>query len=138
MFTATLSLPASLGALGRLYPWLEQAARDARVPPAITSRMHVAAEEAATNAVRHGVPPGSDAVITLTLIREEALVRLVLEDPGMAFDPLDAGLPEHEHSLAAVTPGGWGLNLIRKFCPRPGYQRLDGVNRLTLAYPIAE
>ncbi len=137
LFSATLHLKASLGALGQLYPWLEQAGQEAGVPPGVLSRMHVAAEEAATNAVRHGGMAEADASLALTLTREGGLVSLLIEDAGVAFDPLSATLPDRERSLAAVTPGGWGLNLIRKFCPEPSYRRAGGLNQLTLAYPVS-
>ena len=133
---AVLRLPATAEALRELYPWLEDTGLAAGIPPAVLSRMHVAAEEAVSNAVRHGIPPGAAAEIILTLRVADAAAELILEDPGIPFDPAAAPLPERSRDLAEITPGGWGLGLLRRFCPQISYSRVGDANRLTLRYPI--
>jgi anti-sigma regulatory factor (Ser/Thr protein kinase) len=65
-------------------------------------------------------------------------ILLEVEDAGAAFDPASAPLPRRADSLANAVPGGWGIGLIRRFCPSLTYERRDGVNRLTMPFARAE
>jgi len=124
-------MPATADALLGLYAWLEEAGLAAGVPPQILSRMHVAAEEAVSNAVRHG----GGAEVTITLAMSSSAAELIIEDTGAPFDPTTAPLPEHSRDLAELTPGGWGIGLLRRFCPDVRYRRSEDTNQLTLRYP---
>jgi anti-sigma regulatory factor (Ser/Thr protein kinase) len=132
--TTELRLPARLGDLGQVYPWLDSVAGD--VDPDLLSRMHVVLEEAAVNAAMHGFPAGADGWIVLRIRRGGDVLELTIEDDGAAFDPTIAALPPTPLTLADAAIGGWGLRLLRKFCPDAVYQRLDGWNRLTLRFSV--
>ncbi|HKT52975.1 MAG TPA: ATP-binding protein [Caulobacteraceae bacterium] len=133
---AVLELSSTLEDLGRLYPWLDEAATAADVPAALRPRMHVALEEAAANIAMHAYPAGETGPITVRLQMRPDAALLVVEDNGAAFDPTTADLGERPKSLAEATPGGWGLDLIRHFCPAATYERRGESNRLTMSFPI--
>jgi len=129
---AILRVPATAEALRGFYAWLEDAATSTGVPRQILSRMHVAAEEAVSNAVRHSGGPE----ITIILNMTQSAAALIIEDNGAAFDPTTAPLPEPGRDLAEIVPGGWGIGLMRRFCPDVRYDRIGNINQLTLNYPI--
>ena len=131
-YKAVLRMPATAEALRNFYSWLEEAAQAGAVPPAILSRMHVAAEEAVSNVVHHGAPPE----ITITLHVNSEAAELTVEDTGAPFDPTTAPTPERGHNLAEITAGGWGIGLLRRFCPDVRYVRNGDANRLMLRYPL--
>lgn len=134
---AVLRLSSAMEDLGRLYPWLDEAAAEADVPAALRPGMHVALEEAVANVAMHGFPDGEVGRITVRLRIEPKAAVLVVEDNGAAFDPTTAELGERPKTLAEAEPGGWGLDLIRHFCPAAAYERRGGENRLTMTFPIA-
>ncbi len=134
---AALLLTPVVEDLGRLYPWLDEAAAEAGVPARLLPRMHVALEEAVANVAFHGFGPDATGQIAVRLSMDEAAVRLVIEDNGAAFDPTTAALSARPTSLAEATPGGWGLGLIRRFCPDAAYERRGQINQLTLSFPLA-
>ena len=95
-------------------------------------RLELVLEEALMNRVWHAFPEGGVHDIDLSLaLRAEAL-ELVVEDSGIAFDPLQAPPPAPATSLAEARPGGLGLMLTRKAALSCAYERRDGRNRLTV------
>jgi serine/threonine-protein kinase RsbW len=131
---AVLRLAPSLDDLARLYPWLDEAGAD--VPAALLPRLHVVLEEAASNVAMHAFPAGGTGKILVRLRTGPDAVELVVEDDGAAFDPTLAP-PRQRPADPLETPvGGWGLGLIRRYCPDIGYARRDGRNILTLRFPL--
>lgn len=64
--------------------------------------IHLCVSELATNAVRHGAPPGRE--FALTLVAENALIRVEVRDSG-------DGLPRIEHA-GPEDCSGRGLQLV--------------------------
>lgn len=130
-----LRIVGAVEALDRIYPWLDETA-GGEIPETLLSRMHVVLEEAVANVALHGFAPDAPGHITLRLRVEKGQVRLIIEDDGAPFDPTTAEIRPMATSLAEVIPGGWGLGLIRKFCPAATYERRNGLNYLTLPFPM--
>ena len=101
----------------------------ARLEPAAAARLAVVVDELVGNLLRHG-RPGCDVHLDMVLTRGqgEREVLLVLEDDCVPFDPREVAFngPDEEDG------GGVGLALVRAFAEIAGYERRDGVNRLTL------
>jgi anti-sigma regulatory factor (Ser/Thr protein kinase) len=57
--TAVLRIGVALEDLGRLYPWLDDAAAARQVPRPTVQKMHVALEEAVLNVAMHAYGPGA-------------------------------------------------------------------------------
>ncbi len=133
---AELRLTSAVEDLGRLYPWLDEAAAEVKVPAALLPGMHVALEEAVVNAALHGFAPDAAGEITVRLRVEAGAAVLSVADNGAAFDPTTAPVRARADSLNDETPGGWGLGLIRHFCPAAAYERCADLNHLTLRFPI--
>jgi anti-sigma regulatory factor (Ser/Thr protein kinase) len=131
-----LLLTADRAELGRVFPWLDEQAAGGQIPPRLLHRMHVVLEEAVANAALHGFPSGQPGRIAVRLAIEPDAAVLLVEDTGMPFNPSAAPERQHAATLADLEPGGWGLTLIHKFCPGVAYQRQNGVNVLTLRFPL--
>jgi serine/threonine-protein kinase RsbW len=94
------------------------------------SRLCIVIEELVTNLYEHGGVTGGDRV-ELALAREPDGVRIVLGDPGTAFDPRNAtrrAIPDRG--------GGAGVNLVGAWTQILDYQRISGVNTLSLLLPL--
>ena len=96
-------------------------------------------DELVTNVIRYAWTdtnrPDSHT-IHIAVDRTSSELEIVVQDDGRPFDPTAAALPPLPHSLEEATPGGRGLLLVRSIAPRLAYERRDGVNRVTMAFPI--
>jgi serine/threonine-protein kinase RsbW len=96
-------------------------------------------DELVTNVVRYAWTPAADPgahTLTVAVDRTPSEVEISVEDDGLQFDPTAAVLPPIARTLEEAIPGGRGLLLVRSIAPRFSYERRDGVNRMTLAFPI--
>jgi signal transduction histidine kinase len=73
-----------------------------RLPPYVEIALYRIAQEAIVNAAKHGNPRR----IAVSLAKEAAGVRLVVEDDGKGFDPAAAQRMEKDH--------GWGITIMRE------------------------
>jgi serine/threonine-protein kinase RsbW len=131
-------MPSELSAAGGLYAWLDEALARGEAPANVLARMHVALEEAVVNAVLHGFPAGVVGEITVRVSLAGDAARLTVEDNGKPFDPTVAASRPHARSLADAAPGGWGLDLIRRFCPTAAYERKNETNQLTMCFAVTD
>jgi serine/threonine-protein kinase RsbW len=95
-------------------------------------------DELVTNVVRHAwkeSDPGPRS-LTLRVERSDSEVAITVEDAAAAFDPTAAPIAPIARSLDEALPGGRGLMLVRGIAPRVSYQRANGVNRTTIAFPV--
>jgi serine/threonine-protein kinase RsbW len=96
-------------------------------------------DELVTNVVRYAWTPAADPgshTITVAVDRTPFELEIVIQDDGRPFDLTAAVLPPIARTLEEATPGGRGLLLVRSIAPRLSYERREGVNRVTLAFPI--
>jgi serine/threonine-protein kinase RsbW len=96
-------------------------------------------DELVTNVIRYAWADANNSdphSVVIAVDRTASELEIAVEDDGRAFDPTTAALPSFPHSLDEATPGGRGLLLVRSIAPRLSYERRDGVNRVTLAFPI--
>jgi len=93
-------------------------------------------DELVTNVVRYAWPEGEAHALTVFVHRSPSEVEITVEDDGRPFDPNDAPVPAAPRSLEEAVPGGRGLMLVRAIAPRLRYERRDGRNRVTVAFPL--
>jgi len=131
-----LRMTSVMADLGRLYPWLDDAAKHFNLPPKMLEGMHVALEEVVMNVAMHGYAHGTPGEIIVHLGTESGAAVLRVEDYGPPFDPTSVQVPAKPVSLEDADAGGLGLNLLRHFCEDISYVREADSNRLTLRFPL--
>lgn len=124
----TRALPATLEALMALDDWVVAwcVAHDVPARPAASVRLVL--HELAANVVLHG---GGASVLRATLAPG---VMLVLEDDGVAFDPVAAVSAPVSGSIEDVAIGGLGLHLIQTQSRTLEYRREAGFNRVVATF----
>ncbi len=135
----TLVVRAEMAELARVADWAEGLAAEMALPPATAFAIQLCLEEAVTNVVRHGFAnrqPGRSDDIRLTLERREDAVVVEVRDSGLAFDPRLVPAPVHAATVDEAVVGGQGVHLMRKFSQHMGYERRDGMNRLTFRFDL--
>lgn len=93
---------------------------------------NLAIEELATNVLKYGYDDQALHEILLRLELCPERVRMVLEDDGHPFNPLEAPEPDVHLPAEQRGPGGLGIHLVRKLAEQVTYERCAGQNRTTL------
>lgn len=132
-----LRIAATPDELNRASAWLDDICHQHDVPVDKRSRLELCLHEVLANIMMHG---GSTALanpvdIGLELYRvgEAMWASLTVADAGVAFDPLQAELPQRPGSLDQAQPGGLGLVLLRDMASQLSYRHLDGRNQLCIS-----
>ena len=123
-----LALRASMDDIGRLKPFVEQAATEAGITGKEPARLRLAVEEAVANVINYG----QATTITLqTAVRDRQLT-VTITDDGQPFDPTDDSPTDLSVPADQRPPGGMGIVLLHQMTDGLSYQRSDGHNILTL------
>jgi len=97
----------------------------------------LALEELGTNILKYGYDDTAVHEIILYIQVQPGTLRLVLEDDGHPFNPLDYSEPDLHLPAEERLPGGLGIHLVRKMADRIEYQRRDGRNRVTVEIQLS-
>lgn len=89
-------------------------------------RAQLSAEELLLNAIQHTSRDSLSASVMLEVLQEK--LRLTLQDDGAPFNFLDAPERKIDQTIEASRPGGWGLELVRRFAKVISYRRVDNRN----------
>lgn len=102
------------------------------VPDDVRADIQVALDEALANVIAHAHPRGGKHAIRVALEVRGRTFEALVEDDGVAFNPLDAPKPATNLPLDARVPGGLGVHFMRSLMTSVSYARTKGRNRLTL------
>ena len=96
-------------------------------------RAQLSAEELLLNAIEHGGRDPLSASVTLESLPER--LRLTLQDDGAPFNFFDAPERKIDQTIETARPGGWGLELVRRFAQVISCRRVDSRNVVVLDFP---
>lgn len=126
-----LELRATPKEVMRAVETLEAFARQQRIPEKIRFGLALALEECGSNIVNHALRRDGRKKFHVTLERAGDSFVIELRDRGPAFDPTKAA-GQKTAADAGHPPGGWGLQLVRRYTDAIHYRRESGVNILQL------
>jgi anti-sigma regulatory factor (Ser/Thr protein kinase) len=95
--------------------------------------MNLALEEILINVIKHGYADEGAHEIEVRLSFDDGEMIAEVEDDGIAFNPLDAPIPDITKPLEERPIGGLGIHLTRTMMDRTAYQRLGNKNILLMA-----
>ncbi len=124
----TAHLSSSMTDIGRVEPFVRQAASLAGLNDREQKKLRLAVEEAVANIINHG----QATTITLLATVEDEKLQLTIDDDGQPFDPTaesptDLSVPADERP-----PGGMGVILIHKMADSLAYERVNQHNVLRI------
>ena len=93
-------------------------------------------EEAIVNVIEYAYTEGTKGSITVEYKESDKEISFIISDRGMAFNPLEAVLPDVTLDADERSVGGLGIFLVRQMMDKVEYIRKDGENRLTLTKRI--
>ncbi len=130
--SSQLLIDNNLDSLRDMSNWVAATGNALGLSDTLCYRFDLAANEAVTNTISYGYPPGVSGEIALRLLTANGNAVLEIEDDGVAFNPLEVPEPTLPESLETSLIGGLGVQLIRSSMVQCDYQRRDGRNLLIL------
>ena len=94
--------------------------------------LQVVLDEVLSNTIRHGLAGAASHEIAVSLDLADGVIRVEVEDDGIAYDPTRAPAPVLSGNLAERTEGGLGVAFLRGLTDSIEYRRIDGRNHLVL------
>lgn len=98
--------------------------------------MNLALDELFTNIISYGFRDQSEHFIRVNISADQDVLTVVLEDDGMAFNPVARIPPEVPCTLDECKVGGLGIHLVKNLMDEIVYERRAGMNVLTLKKSI--
>ena len=101
----------------------------------VSGKLNLVLDELITNSISYGLQAVAEPRLELRLSTAEGrdVLEAVLEDNGAAFDPFnEAPVPDTTLELDERPIGGLGVMFVKQFTESASYERLEGLNRITL------
>lgn len=131
----SLMLDSRLSELSRAQAWAGALADRLRLSGEVRYAVLICLEEALANVVLHGYrnEPGHPISLRARIANGALLVEV--QDKAPPFDPEAAPSLAGNRELESLTPGGYGLGLIRHFSGSLVHETLADGNRLAMSFP---
>ncbi|WP_027086256.1 ATP-binding protein [Cohnella panacarvi] len=134
MGAAVLRVANRLEELERLHAFLDSVAEQGGWPGKLKLDFLLCCEELVTNTIHYGFPQGGDHTITITAATENGIASILLEDGGIAFNPLlESKEPDISLGIEDRDIGGLGVFFVKSLMDTVQYERTANGNRLSLA-----
>jgi anti-sigma regulatory factor (Ser/Thr protein kinase) len=119
-------------ALARVSRVLDQLGSQYGLQREMLTDLRVALDEILSNIIDYAYADNAQHDITIHFEVRDGRLETVVEDDGIAFDPLSAPRPVLDSPLASRRVGGLGVHFVRNLMDEVKYERVGGRNRLTL------
>ncbi len=130
----SLMVRNELSELPRVSSWVDEWARQHRLPSTLAQILDLCTAEVVTNIISYAHDDNAAHSIGLNLRMHEDLIRLEVEDEGKPFNPVENPAQVPRTNLEEGRIGGWGLRIVRHFADELCYRRVDARNRLTVIF----
>ncbi|MEM8988097.1 MAG: ATP-binding protein [Pseudomonadota bacterium] len=128
----TLTITNEIAEITRAAEFIEGFCTAQRASPDIAFKVNLAVEEALVNTISYGFKDDTRHTIELNIAREDNAIILTITDDAVAFNPLEAELPDVDAAVEDRKVGGLGVFLVRTTMDKVQYIHEDGQNKLTL------
>lgn len=126
--TEIYSGPANMDSMPQVMKKTEKCLIEGKISRVNRAKLLVAVDELYSNICRHS--GAKKAAICCRLQGKDA--KIILEDDGRPYDPLQQTEPDISLSAEARQIGGLGIYLIRRTMDEVQYKYEDGLNKLTI------
>ncbi len=133
-----LTLKNDIRQLKDLHTLLKSVAEKLGFDVSMTRKLRLAVEEAVVNVMNYAYPAGQEGLLNIKAMTNSKNLKLVITDSGMPFDPTEATKADTTLSVEDRPVGGLGILLVRELMDSINYERIDGMNILTLKKRLKE
>ena len=128
----SFELKNDLSELEALCQHVNKFGQDAGLSEACITDVNICLDELFTNIVCYGFKDSLEHITRFLMQLNKEDLTIIIEDEGVAFNPLAKKDPEIPEDLKDVRIGGLGIHIVRKLMDELHYERKDGKNKLTL------
>jgi len=132
----SFELKSDLSELKILNQHLNQFGQISGLSEACITDVNICLDELFTNITSYGFVDDLEHSIRFTIILDDKVLTLTIEDDGIHFNPLEKKDPEIPADLIDVKIGGLGIHIVKKLMDDICYERKQGKNKLTLKKSI--
>jgi anti-sigma regulatory factor (Ser/Thr protein kinase) len=118
--------------LARVASVLDRIGADHHVAPSVLADVRIALDEVMTNIIKYGYADDAEHSIRLRFRVVDDVLETVIEDDGIAYNPLTSPAPDVTAPLHARRVGGLGVHFVKNLMNEVEYKRIGGRNRLVL------
>ncbi len=128
----SFELKNDLSELETLNQHLNKFSQGTSLSEAFITDVNICLDEWFTNIVCYGFTDNLEHITRFDLHLNDNELTVIIEDEGVAFNPLEKKDPEIPDDLKDVKIGGLGIHIVKKLTDDIYYERKDGKNKLTL------
>lgn len=123
--------PATLDGLAQLLVQFDQLSPGLRWGDRLAYSARLTIEELVINVVNHSGQSAENGWVAVSVAEMPDSVFVVVEDPGLPFDPTRVATPDTTSALGEREPGGLGIMMVQRLSDALRYERAHGINRTT-------
>lgn len=131
------SFPADVNLLSAARVFLVSVLRQSGYSEDAVSDIELCADEAVTNVVEHAYQYDPKKSLTVEVVMEKEVLRIIVRDQGKPFDPRHKGEVDLDRHISERRTGGLGRFLIGSFMDEVDYQRDNNDNVLTMTKKLS-
>ena len=120
--------------IDRLAEWFDREEQKLALPTKLAYAVRLCLEEAVDNLIHYSSTTEEGPPIDIAMGWQGDIFVAVVGDYGTPFDPRTVKAFSPAKDLATMTPGGWGIHLIRSFASEIDYATGPHGNELTLRF----
>jgi len=125
---------ASIDEWDNISAFLEQKSEAAGLTQPRTMKLLISAEEIFSNIARYAYEEPGNADITVTI--EDGMLKVIFEDTGIEYNPLEKDDPDITLSAEERKIGGLGIFIVKKSMDLVRYERKDNKNIFTMGLKL--
>ena len=111
----------------------QEFARQHDISEDVVFSFDLALDELLTNTIEYGYSNDQTGYIHLEFVLDDDSLTIEIEDDALAYNPLEAPLPDLDAPVIERPVGGLGVYLVRKIMDSVDYELSDGRNCLKIS-----
>jgi sigma-B regulation protein RsbU (phosphoserine phosphatase) len=128
----SITLPNDIDEVPKLATFVDEVCEIVGFDMSTAMSLNLALEEAVVNVMSYAYPSGTTGNVNIEAMANDKRLKFIICDWGTPFDPtaekeVDTTLSAEERPI-----GGLGIHLVRQIMDSINYERIDGMNVLTL------
>jgi len=120
------------GELARVAGLLDRLGAEHHLAPEVLADMRIALDEVVTNIFKYAYTDNAEHAIHIRSQVQNDVLETVIEDDGIAYNPLTSPAPDLGAPLHARRVGGLGVHFVKNLMNEVEYERVGNRNCLVL------